>query len=84
MALQILLIACILFSPLAFGQADFGFETLSKPFTGAQQSLWEQVASRNIEGQRRRSSAKASASCKLNNLLYPYPFAREHSGGVYR
>ncbi|KAL8741033.1 MAG: hypothetical protein Q9190_006321 [Brigantiaea leucoxantha] len=42
--------------------ADAGFESLSKPFTGAQESAWEAMASKLQAGNAARSRAAASAS----------------------
>ncbi|KAL8904220.1 MAG: hypothetical protein Q9207_003408 [Kuettlingeria erythrocarpa] len=66
MALKSILVACTLFPLSSLGQ--FGFETLSKPFTGAQQLAWESIASRNAEGQLQRSRAAASASLSAHRF----------------
>lgn len=73
MALRSILVACSLFPLLSLGQ--FGFETLSKPFTGAQESAWESIASRNAEGQLQRSRAAASASCESDSFVHHYSMA---------
>ncbi|KAL8870569.1 MAG: hypothetical protein Q9174_003417 [Haloplaca sp. 1 TL-2023] len=57
-----------------------GFETLEKPFTGAAESAWEALASRNAAAQSRRekSESLAAASASLSRPFYgnnstPYP-----------
>lgn len=62
MASRMTLFACVLVS--LFDVCRAGFETLEKPFTGAQESAWESMASRNQEQQARREKSMASVSCK--------------------
>ncbi|KAL8712483.1 MAG: hypothetical protein Q9220_003331 [cf. Caloplaca sp. 1 TL-2023] len=58
--MHVFLFICALSSLLNFSQA--GFETLEKPFTGAQEAAWESFASANAAAQSRRSRSAASAS----------------------
>ena len=53
------------------GLVQAGFESLSKPFTGAQESEWEQLASRLQAGNAARSRSAASASRRLTKR-FPY------------
>ncbi|KAL8845821.1 MAG: hypothetical protein Q9221_009041 [Calogaya cf. arnoldii] len=63
MASRMILFAYVLTSLLVVGRA--GFETLDKPFNGAQEVAWESLASKGQEANERRRKSEASASSTI-------------------